>query len=59
MAGTCNAGEESHAQKFDLDMQQRLARENWLQERERGAAKLDLEEVRRIARGEWLSKYAK
>ena len=59
MAGTCNAGEGSHAQKFDLDMQQRLARENWLQERNEGAANTDLEEVRRIAREEWLSKYPK
>jgi hypothetical protein len=41
---------EATAQKIDLDMQQRLARENWLQERTGEAAKLDLEEVRRIAR---------
>jgi hypothetical protein len=52
MAGTCNAGEGSHAQKFDSDMQRGLARENGLQERKGGAAKLDLEEVRRIAREE-------
>jgi hypothetical protein len=59
MAGTTNAGEASHAQKFDLDMQRRLARENWLQERNEGAAKIDPEEVRGIAREEWLSKYPK
>jgi len=41
MAGTCNAGEGSHAQKVDLDMPRRLARENGLQERKGGAAKLD------------------
>lgn len=59
MAGTCNAGEGSHTQKFDLDVQRRLARENWLQERKGGGTKLDLEEVRRIAREERLTKYAK
>jgi len=59
MAGTCNAGEESHTQKYDLDIQRRLARENRLEERRAGGAKLDLEEVRRIAREESLSKYAK
>jgi hypothetical protein len=59
MMETCNAGEGGHAHKFDLDKQRRLARENWLQERNGGGAKLDLEEVRRIAREEWLSKYAK
>jgi hypothetical protein len=59
MAGTCNAGEGSHTQRFDLDMQPRSARENWLQERKEAAANLDPEEVRRIAREEWLSKYAK
>ena len=36
MAGTCNAGEASHVQKSDLDMQRRLVRENWLQERSGG-----------------------
>jgi hypothetical protein len=59
MTGTSNAGEGSHAQKIDLDMQRRLAKENWLQERTGEPAKLDLEEVRRIAREEWLNKYAK
>src|SRR5271157_2883569 len=54
-AGTSDACEGSHAQKFDLEKQRRLARENWLHEPKGGAAKLDLEEVRRIAREEWLS----
>jgi hypothetical protein len=59
MAGISSAGEGSHAQKFDLDDQRRLARENWLQQREREPATLDLEEVRRRAREEWLRKYTK
>jgi hypothetical protein len=57
--GISSAGEGSHAQKFDLDDQRRLARENWLQQREREPATLDLEEVRRRAREEWLRKYTK
>ena len=59
MMEKCNAREGGDAHKFDLDKQRRLARENWLQERNGGGAKLDLEEVRRIAREEWRSKYAK
>src|SRR5271167_711013 len=52
MQGKSNASDGTHAQKFALDMQRRLARENWWQERKGGEAKLDLEEVRRIAREE-------
>jgi hypothetical protein len=54
-----NAGEVNHAQKFDLEDQQRLARENWLHMREGEPTGLDLEEVRRRAREEWRKKYAK